>query len=488
MAGIGVRLNKLYEKNTLITTLSGISYSMIITIAPMVMVIAAIWGMGYLMDLNSMEYYDRELFSCTILYIFIFALINNAIINAVISRYMSDVIFRETYGQIMPCFYFGMIMTMVMGILPAIPFFWHEFFVGKVEPVFILLSFLGYIGLCLVFYVMMYLGICKDYAKISLFYLIGMSVGFLLALLLHFVFQMTTTYAMLTGLDVSFFVIATLEYALILSYFKENDHRYTAVLSYFKKYWSLIISNTLYILGLYVHNFVFWTTDMRMVVADTFVCAEPFDMATFIALATNISATVIFITSVEQRFHFRYRKYSETIIGGRLLDIDSAKDRMFRQLGVELINLVRTQFIISVTIFLLFIVILPQMGISGLVMQIYPCVAAGYFVLFLLYGALIFLYYFNDLVGAFLVSAVFFVTDLVVSMMATHWNEIWYGAGVIAGAFAGWCVAYIRLRWVEKNMDRHIFCEGHLMEKGHGKHPEDLVWKRGRDSVKIAED
>ena len=73
-------------------------------------------------------------------------------------------------------------------------------------------------------------------------------------------------------------------------------------------------------------------------------------------------------------------------------------------------------------------------------------------------------------------------------MMATNWNEIWYGAGVIAGAFAGWCVAYIRLRWVEKNMDRHIFCEGHLMEKGHGKHPEDLVWKRGRDSVKIAED
>ncbi|MBO6215079.1 MAG: exopolysaccharide Pel transporter PelG [Lachnospiraceae bacterium] len=488
MAGIGVRLNKLYEKNTLITTLSGISYSMIITIAPMIIVIAAIWGMGYLLDLNSLEYYDRELFSCTILYIFIFSLIDNATINAVISRYMSDVIFREAYGEIMPCFYFGMILTLVIGLVPAVPFLWHEFFVGGVEPVFILLSFLGYVGLCIVFYVMMYLGICKDYAKISLFYFIGIGIGFLFSLVLHFIFKVQTTYAMLAALDLSFLIIATLEYALILSYFKTNDHKYTAVLTYFKKYWSLIVSNTVYILGLYVHNFVFWTTDMRMVVADTFVCAEPFDMATFIALATNISATVIFITSVEQRFHFRYRKYSETILGGRLLDIDSAKDRMFRQLGVELINLVRTQFIISVAIFLGCIVLLPQLGISGLVMQIYPCVAAGYFILFLLYGALIFLYYFNDLVGALLVSLSFFVTDLVVSIFATGWREIWYGAGVVAGAFVGWCIAYIRLRWVEKNMDRHIFCEGHLMEKGHGKRPSDLVWKRGRDAVSVVED
>ncbi|MBQ1608487.1 MAG: hypothetical protein II092_06485, partial [Lachnospiraceae bacterium] len=62
MAGIGVKLNKLYEKNTLITTISGISYSMIITIAPMIIGMLMIWGMSYLLDFKELDYARRELF------------------------------------------------------------------------------------------------------------------------------------------------------------------------------------------------------------------------------------------------------------------------------------------------------------------------------------------------------------------------------------------------------------------------------------------
>ncbi len=74
---------------------------------------------------------------------------------------------------------------------------------------------------------------------------------------------------------------------------------------------------------------------------------------------------------------------------------------MFRQLSAELMNLVRIQFIISTAVYLLCVVGLPQYGFSGRVMQIYPCLAAGYFILFILYAEIIFLYYFNDLTGRF---------------------------------------------------------------------------------------
>ena len=49
---------------------------------------------------------------------------------------------------------------------------------------------------------------------------------------------------------------------------------------------------------------------------------------------------------------------------------------------------------------------------------------------------------------------------------------------VIAGAFAGWSVAYARLRWVEKNMDRHVFCRGNLIPQGKGKRPSGMVYER----------
>lgn len=95
----------------------------------------------------------------------------------------------------------------------------------------------------------------------------GMLVAFVLALILHFILKWETTWSMLFSLTIGFFVTATLENALIRRYFVRNSNHYRPVLQYFRKYWKLIFTNFLYILGLYIHNFVFWTTDMRMEIA-----------------------------------------------------------------------------------------------------------------------------------------------------------------------------------------------------------------------------
>ena len=42
MAGIGVKLTNIYKKNTLTTDIIGAGYSMVVTIAPMLLVIGAL--------------------------------------------------------------------------------------------------------------------------------------------------------------------------------------------------------------------------------------------------------------------------------------------------------------------------------------------------------------------------------------------------------------------------------------------------------------
>ena len=160
------------------------------------------------------------------------------------------------------------------------------------------------------------------------------------------------------------------------------------------------------------------------------------------------------------------------------MDIESAKTRMFSQLSQELMNLVRIQFIISVIVFLLCSIFLPQLGFGGMVMRIYPCLAAGYFILFIVYAAILFLYYFNDLQGALYTTATFTSVIFLVSIVATHLPQIWFGIGVAVGALAGWCVAYFRLRWIERNLDTHVFCEGSILKKGKGKQPSYCVFNR----------
>ncbi len=478
MAGIGVRLNNIFSKNTITTHLYGFTYSMTVTIAPMFLVIGAIVIMQYLLGFSKVGYAARELYSCTVLYIFVFALLTASPFNAVLSKYMSDVIYNETYEDILPCYFLGLIVNVVFSCLWGIPFCIWEHMVGGVPVYYVFTGYCGYVSLVLVFYSMLYLSICKDYKKISFFFGVGMSISIVLSVILVYLFKVEITYATLVSLVVGFFVIACLEFALTKSYFRENSGKYKEVLGYFKKYWKLILTNFLYILGLYTHNFVFWGTDMRMVVVDSFVCMQPYDMASFIAMFTNISASVLFISRVEMHFHERYRAYSEAVIGGRGMDIENAKSRMFRQLSEELMNLVRMQFIISVIIFFLCITLLPYLGFSGMVMKIYPCLAVGYFILFTMYSAIIFQYYYNDLTGALMTSACFWLATLLGSIVATFLQPIWYGIGLVIGALVGWTVAYFRLRYIERELDVHIFCNGNLMKKGHGVKPSNLVFDR----------
>lgn len=478
MAGIGVKLNRIYENHTLTTNMIGFGYSMILTITPMVLVIAAVFIMLQIFDVASLRYADRELYSCTILYIFIFSLLTAAPFNSVLSRYISDVIYEENYADIIPCYHVGMVMNLCFSCLLGIPFCVREYLVGKVDILFVFAGFCGFVALVMVFYSMLYLNVCKDYKKISLYFLIGMAGTVLFSMLFVWGIGMEKTFSMLLALDLGFVIIAALEYALIHHYFRDNSGVYGKVFSYFGRYWQLVLTNFIYTLGLYVHNFVFWTTDLRMEVAESFVCVPVYDMATCIAMFLNISSTVIFISRVEMHFHERYKAYSEAVIGGRGSDIENTKSRMFRQLGEELFNLVRIQFIITLVIYFLTIIFLPRFGFGGMTMRIYPCLAVGYFILFIMYAAIIFLYYFNDNSGSLLTALVFLTITLVGTIFATDLSDVWYGIGLVAGALAGFITGYLRLRWLERNLDFHIFCNGDLIRMGKGKQPGAKVFDR----------
>ena len=488
MAGIGVKLNSIFEKNSIVANLVGFTYSTAVTVAPMFLVILSILLMGWVLEFNSLGYVDRELFSCTVLYMFIFSLMSVSPFNAVLSKYMSDVIYEERYQDILPCYYLGLAMNLALSCLIGVPFCLWEHFVGGVKVFYVFTGFCGYISLVMAIYSMIYLSICKDYEKISLFFAIGMLEAFIVSLILRFFFRWNITEAMLFALLTGIFLIAVLEYSFVKRYFKRNSNKYRKVLGYFKKYWQLVVNNFLYIAGMYVHNFVFWNTDMKMVVADTFVCNQPYDMASCLAMFTNISATIIFIANIEMHFHEKYKAFSESVIGAKKADIENDKRQMFRQMGISLMNLARIQFIITVAIYLLCVVMLPLFGFSGLVMSIYPCLAAGYFILFLMYSAMLFLYYFNDMSGMVMATLSFFAVTFIGSIFATRLDEIWYGLGVVLGSFTGWTVTYMRLRWIEKNIDRHVFCNGNLMKRGKGERPSSKVFDRNRYMEKIAEE
>ena len=147
-------------------------------------------------------------------------------------------------------------------------------------------------------------------------------------------------------------------------------------------------------------------------------------------------------------------------------------------LSDELLGLVRIQFIVTVVLFFLAMIVLPRFGFGGLVLKIYPCLTSGYFILFLMYAAIIFLYYFNDFNGAVFTAFCFVVTTFIGAYVSKEFTPLWYGIGLVAGSFVGWMAAYYRLRKIEQTLDVHIFCNGNLMKRSEGKKPSNIVFLR----------
>lgn len=207
-------------------------YSAVVTVAPMFVVIGTIMLMSQLLGYENVGYARRGLFSGTLLYIFIFSLLTAAPFNAVLSRYMSDVIYEERYEDILPCYDVGLLLNILLASLLGIPFCVWEHLVGHVNLIFVFTGFCGYIALVLVFYSMLYLSICKDYQKISLYFLTGMAAALACSLFFVKVCGREIVYSMLLSLTIGFFLTAVLEYATVKRYFKRNSNRYRRVFSY----------------------------------------------------------------------------------------------------------------------------------------------------------------------------------------------------------------------------------------------------------------
>ena len=47
----------------------------------------------------------------------------------------------------------------------------------------------------------------------------------------------------------------------------------------------------------------------------------------------------------------------------------------------------------------------------------------------------------------------------------------------------GWAIGYFRLRYLEKNLDVHIFCRGHLLKPGEGKRPNGRVYDKSANNI-----
>ncbi len=468
MAGIGFELKRLFQKNSVISKLRGSSYAAAVTIGPLIMVVVSLLLIYFFLGYNNLLFASRELLANTLLYVFIFSLCTTAPFNAVISRYIADKIYEHEERDILPSFYAGLGANVLLSVLLGAPFSLWLYLVGRVPPHYVLVAYCAYIGLVLVFYSMLYITAMKEYMKIAAAFLLGMALTTALSVVLVKRFGVSVAFGIILSFAAGFLVVGVTLLALIRVFFRENSKNYRGLFRYFKLHWRLLLINTLYTIGLYIHNFIFWTTSLRVVVARSFAAAPVYDMATCIAMFINISTMVIFIVQVETVFHNKYQAYCQTVIGGTGTEIRYAKTEMFGAIRRQLLFMFQLQALITCGLYFLCLLFLPRIGIGPHILDITATLAVAYMIIFLMYCLIIFIYYFNVYSRALGVVALFcavtFAGTMVIKYLMAfyHFPASLYGLGVLAGAFAGFTYGYFSLKHIEKRLDHYIFCTGSI--------------------------
>lgn len=443
--------------------LQGIGYSTVVTVGPTVMTISSILISYHILGISKESFADRELLSAMILYAFIFPFMITTPFNSVWSRYIADKIFTEEFDDILSSYYVGLVCVSMIGALLGVPFLLHAWFVSDISVRFLFTGYCLYMSLIVVFFTMTYLSATKDYKIITLYFFLGLLAGVILAWFLARRRGDALIDAILTGMAVGFFIIAVGQFTYVRRYFRVFSKNYKECIQYVWRYKLLFLSSLFYVLGLYIHNFVAWTTRMSLVVKDSFVSAPSYDMASFLAMMTDISTMIIFIVVVETDFHDRYQIYSEAILRATLKEIRKAKEDMFRLLQNQIAYIVEVQSILSCLIFLIVEIFFPMLGFSGEIIQIYPVLAVGYLMIFIMYCNIVYLYYFSDHFGAFMTGVLFFFVTFLASLWARGLSMQFYGIGTFIGGLAGWTYSFFRLRYMEKNLDFHIYGHGKLL-------------------------
>ena len=463
MAGIGFELKKLFEKKSITAKVTGILYSVFSTIGHLLIVIVILIAVRIFLLNSDLGLENKQLYAAIILYSFVFPLIFTSGICICVSRYIADMMWQYKESDILASVYGVLALYCVLVSPIALVFLYF----AKLGFALSLFSYLLFMLVGIVFILMVYVSALKDYVQISVSFITGMAVTFITSYYAIFYREINqSTVTVLIGcFALGMTIIASGIFIGIRKYFKISSNKYFSFLSYFKKYPYLIFSNFLYTFGMYSQNFVFWINPGTRDHINIFVYSDNFDLATAFGVVTILSAIVMFVVRMETSFYKYYRAYLKSVNSQTGAEIETAKILMKRRMWQEYLYIAEIQILISLAFIVVGLIVLPKIGITSQVIDMFPSLTAGFLLTYFTFLSCTLLQYFENYADSFRVMLLFVVLNPIFAYITVLLGSAFYGIGLFFAASATLIASIIYLIKTLNSVDYIIFCSHSLISE-----------------------
>lgn len=458
MAGIGFELRKVFNKSSLHNKLAGVIYASMTTIGPTIIFVLLLVGINIAIDMLGVGESEQLFFSSACLYVFVMAIIISSAINTISARFTSDAIYEEQ-EEIIPATMFG---TIFVAFVPAaVICFIISFLLNSrydISKDFLIAYYFFGIMITITYTIMTFISAIKEYRKITKAYFIGILFAVISFFFFLYILKITILSSIMYGLVVGFFIINLLIIYYIITYFKKSNSKYFQFISYYKRYPYLFLSGLCYILGLYIANIVYWFFSEVSERVTIFYVAPPYDMASFIAILVNLSATVIFTVKVETEFFEKYKDYVTALNGANYAVIEKNRKIMCETINIQLFYIYEMQLIITIILTCISVILFPLIGLGGLTLDFFLLLGIAVYCIFSMYFTVIFLYYFDDQLGSFITTLIFLVVTAISAVIAVKLGIGYYSMAPLLGGLVAWIFGFLRLKYFLKDINAQIFC------------------------------
>ena len=421
MAGIGFKIQKLLAEDTYWGSVKGYFYSAVISSGPWLISIICIGALGILSGpLLGNE--EHHIFRAWVTYCYAASLVISGAIQILMTRYLSDCIYKNDDESIFSSFLTFSIPTFIFQFLVA----WLYLKYWNLPPVFCFTGAFLFAIINEIWIAMIYLSAAKDYVTIVLAYCIGATVSVLGAWFLVEDHQ-------LSGLIVGYTIGQTSLLAILISRilleFPIGKWFNIDCLKYFIKYPQLISIGFFYNSAIWIDKIIFWVYRGDEVHPGLFTC--PFyETPCFLAFVTIVPTLSIFLVRVETSFFTAYRNYySKVVEKFPLKEVLAEKKIVLESLKLSYYKLMLFQGIITALSIIMAPAIIIWFKMETFQLAILRITILGAFVHAMLMVLMIIILYFDWRGLANQVNILFFVSNGLLTYLGLDYDLTYQGYG-----------------------------------------------------------
>lgn len=421
MAGIGFKIQKLLAEDTYWGSVKGYFYSAVISSGPWLISIICISVLG-IISAPLLGNQENHIFRAWITYCYAASLIISGAIQVLMTRYLSDCIYKNDDESIFSSFITFSIPTFIIQFILA----WVYLNTFGLPAIFCFVGAFLFSVINEIWIAMIYLSAAKDFVTIVVAYFVGGTVSILGS---YFLVDSYGLSGLIIGYSLGQTTLLAILISRILLEFPIRKWFNTDCLKYFIEHPQLLSIGLFYNSAIWIDKILFWIFRGEEVHPGLYTC--PFyETPCFLAFVTIVPTLSIFLIRVETSFFTAYRDYYSKVVDKfPLAEILAEKEIVMDSLKLSFYKLMIFQGVITAICIIIAPGLIKSLNMETFQLPILRITILGAFVHALLMVLMIIILYFDWKGLAFKVNLLFFMSNMVFTYYVMQFDLTLQGYG-----------------------------------------------------------